>query len=360
MQLFVDLTAIVENIKTIKKQTNKEIMVVLKSDAYGLGAKDIISILRKTAIKMIALNKFSEYMELSSLLEGFKVLILESLTKRQIEQINCSSLIFSINSVEDALELRLIEQETHVHLRIDSGMHRLGISRIEQCLDALAILTKNQNIKIDGIYTHYASDENEEYYYQKQSEYFKQFISLYPFKDIHAAATSSLNKEIIGNLVRVGMAIYGYGNNSLKLKPSLSLYTRPVNIQKVLENIPIGYHQAYVTKAPSTIVTIPLGYDDIHGITEVYYDGKSYAVIGAICMNHMHILGDDKINNLSNLIVLSKNGIIKTTKYNWYHLLISLKKMPKCYIRRGSYDIPTVFKNTNGSYQKYQFRKRSH
>lgn len=359
MQLFVDLSNMATNINTIMKQTKKKLMVVLKSNAYGIGAKYLIPVLKHLAVEWIVLNKVSEYWELASQLDDFKILILESLTARQIEAINNDHVVFSINSLNDAKVISLTKKKIHVHLRIDSGMHRLGISTIDVCQKVLSILMKNQNIMIDGIYTHYASDEKENYYYQLQSNCFKDFINLYPFKEIHAAATSSLHKEIIGNFVRVGLAIYGYGNNQLKLKPTLSLYTRPVNIQMVEPNTPIGYHQAYITKTQSNIVTIPLGYDDICEIKEVYYKEKRYAVIGDICMNHMHILGDDKINNLSNLIVLSKNGIINITKYNWYHLLTSLKKMPKCYIRRGLYDLPTIFKKTDGSYQKYRFRKRS-
>lgn len=355
MSLIVDVDNIKKNIQIIKRITQKEVMVVQKSNAYDLNSKKIIPILKEENIKWIVYNKYQEYLDDQNLLDDVNVLVMESPTIH-----TCGySVVHTINNFHDACVLLKCQNKTRVHLQVDTGMNRLGIRSVDEAKKIIDILKTNQNISIEGIYTHFSSAEDEQIYYSKQIEAFKQYLTLYPFKYVHSAASSSLTKNIVGNMVRVGMSIYGYASSSLKLFPSLSLRVSPLNSFLVEKGNKIGYEQEYDVKRRGYISVLPLGYDDIIGITEITKGDKRYRIVGKICMNHLFIFSSTKINNLTRLNVLSKNDIITYRKYNWYLIITSMKKIPKNYLRRTNYDISKVFNRTDKTYQKYQFRKRS-
>lgn len=354
MSLFIDLDNIKNNINQIKQQLQKDIMVVLKNNAYELNSKKIIPILKETNVKWVVYNKFEEYLIDKDLLKGFDVLILES----PIDKYLNLPLVYSINSLSDAYIIIKSNISSHVHLQVDTGMNRLGIRSTKELLKVVELLNNN-NIIIDGIYTHFSSDLNEYEYYQKQINKFKNYISCYPFKHIHSASTHSLHKPILGNMIRIGMAIYGYDCKIDNLLPCLSYYVKPINNFLLDKEECVGYSQNYKTEKLSYISVLPIGYNDILGITEVRYKRVKYPIIGKMCMNHLFIKSGQKINNLTSLNVLSKNDIISYGNYNWYLIMTSMKKIPKNYIRRSNYDISTIFEKRTKKSRKYQFRKRS-
>lgn len=155
------------------------------------------------------------------------------------------------------------------------------------------------------------------------------------------------------------MAIYGYDGAINGLSPSLSYYVKPVNSFLLDKNECVGYSQMYKNKTPCYVSVLPIGYDDILGISEIRKDKNKYQIIGKMCMNHLFIKSSQKINNLTSLNVLSKNDIISYRNYNWYLIITSMKKIPKNYIRRSNYDISTVFEKRTEKSGKYKFRKRS-
>ncbi len=355
MSLIIDLESIKKNIKLIKNITNKELMIVQKSNAYELNSQKIIPLLKEENIKWIVYNKYIEYLKDKEILNNFNILIMESVTLKNIKL----PVTHTINNIYDAILISKIKNKIKVHLQVDTGMNRIGIRNINEASKIISMLSKNPNIIIEGIYTHFSSGDNEYEYYHKQVLMFKEYLKLYSFKIVHSAASNSLAKEITGNMVRVGMAIYGYGNHNLDLHPSISLKAPVINSFKVKCQDFIGYNQQFKVTTPGYISVIPLGYDDIMGISELTKNKARYRIVGKVCMNHLFIFSKHKINNLTKLNVLSKNDIIAYEKYDWYLIITSMKKIPKNYLRRSNYDLPKVFKRTNQTYQKYQFRKRS-
>lgn len=345
MPLFIYLDNIEKNVKIIKEKTNKEIMAVIKSDAYGLGAKQIIKTLKKSNINFFVFDKYQEYLKNQNYLKNAKVLILESVVKYQENQ----QIRYSINSLIDVYKIKNISFNIKVHLRIDTGMNRLGLRNKDELEIALKILRRNPNIDIEGIYTHFSSDALETKYYQKQKEKFKKIINDYQFKIVHANATRNINKEILGNYVRIGIGLYGYHQPFFKLHRSVSLNAKVVNVFNPTSQDKISYLQKKVKN--SKIGVINYGYNDVDlsDIKNIYLNGQKLKLLGKSCMNHTHFIANDKINYLSWLSIFPTNGIIVSSKdYNyqidWYRILTSLKKMPKNYLRRSNYDIPKIFK----------------
>ena len=345
MPLFIYVDNIEKNIQTIRKYTNKKIMAVVKSNAYGLGSKKIISILKKSNIDFFVFEKYKEYLECKELLNNQNILILESLSKYE----NNLNIRYSINNMIDVYNIKNINHPVKVHIRTDTGMNRLGIKNIEELKIVLSILESNENILIEGIYTHFSSDEFESNYFEKQQKEFKKLINTKEYNIIHANATKNLHKNIIGNYIRVGIGLYGYHNPYLKLLRSVSLNALPINVFRTTKNTKISYCQK--KSCNELIGVIGYGYNDLDfsNLHYIYKNNKKYKLIEKNCMNHTHFYADDKINYLSWLSILPTNGIIVYSKdynynINWYHLLTSLKGLPKNYIRRSNYDIPKILK----------------
>ena len=94
----------------------------------------------------------------------------------------------------------------------------------------IKILLNNNNINIDGIYTHFSSDVDDYITYYNEKNIFNKYLMLFKFNNVHSAATSSLHKNILGNMVRFGIGLYGYGNYHLKLNPSINFNCNIIKI----------------------------------------------------------------------------------------------------------------------------------
>ena len=357
LRLYVDLGNIIDNIELIHKQTNKEVMIVLKNNAYGTSSKEIIKALNYTKVKFIVYNTFFEYLKDKDYLDNYKILILSSVKK--IDVIDNKNIYYSVNSIDDALLFSNVKFNVNVHIQVDTGMNRIGIRSIEEYIKVLTILKSNKYINIDGIYTHFGSNCDEYEYYNNQCLKFNEYLKYFKFNNIHSAATSSLHKNIIGNSVRVGLGIYGYGNPYILLKPSIKFSVEIINKFSVHTGEMVGYDQEFVASCDTNIGVLPIGYNDISYIDLFYYNNTECKVIGKRCMNHTFVSLPKENNNISSLLVLPKNDIIYKKEYNWYYILTSMKNINKIYIRRFNYDIPTILKTTNKENKKYIIRRRS-
>lgn len=369
MPLFIYTNNVEDNIKIIKNYTKKKIMAVVKSDAYGLGANTIIKTLKKAKVNYFVFEKYKEYLQSVEVIENANVLIMESISLNQIQQEKNYNVAYTINSYIDAIKIKDINKKIKIHIRVDTGMNRFGIRNIEEFKKIINILKTNENIYLEGLYTHFSSPLLESNYYEKQRIIFQKYTNLYNFPIIHANATKTLHKKLIGNYVRIGMAMYGYHQPFINLKPTISLLERPVNVFKATKANKIGYSQLKTNKV---VGVLPIGYNEVDLSTVKYIrlqelglKNQKLKLFGKSCMNHTHFIGDDKINYLSWLSILPNNGIIVGSddyvfprQEDWYKILTSMKKLPKTYVRRSNYDLPKIF-NYRGQKGLYtRFRKR--
>ena len=292
LRIYVDLDNIKYNVNYIRNFTKKDIIAVVKSNAYGLGAKKIVKTLLKQNVQYFFFNKFNEYLVIKDLLFDKNVIIFESLSYDKILKYYTENIILTINSYNDFLIYQSTKMKIRTHLQVDTGMNRIGFS----CLDDVKKIIElcPPNILIEGIYTHYASSCDEYDYFEKQQERFKKYLSLYDFKIIHSNASSSLHKNIIGNMVRVGIGLYGY-HTKLQLKKSVFGTTKIINAFWSYPNMLIGYHGKYISKTREYIGVVDIGYYDSNLVNKVYIDNKKYMFVGKTCMNHAYITIDDKI-----------------------------------------------------------------
>lgn len=309
--LEVNLSNIENNIKQIKSKVGSNVTVapVIKANAYGIGACELKSILEKLDIKIVVVATIEEAIKLRK--KGYKqeIITLNELLPYEVEKIVKYNIVPGVSDINVAYKLNEISKKQNVissiHIEVDTGMGRVGKS-YEEILDFATKISKLKNIKIEGIYTHFSSaDENMEYT-QMQIEKFNKSVELlekngFKFKYIHASASSGiLNIENAKyNMVRPGIIVYGYMpsenlKNDIELKPSTKLISHIVFLKEVEKGTAIGYSRKYIAPDKRKIATIPLGYADgirrnLSNNGNVIINGKYAPIVGNICMDNFMV-----------------------------------------------------------------------
>lgn len=289
----IDLDAIASNVRFIKEYSGKKLIAVLKADAYGCGDIQIANTVIEAGADMIAVSSIDEALMLRN--EGYQgnILILGCTYKEDvpllIEQ-RISVTAFSEQWVEDICSTHC--QNLKIHLKVETGMNRIGFQNQEDLIHAKEMLLKNGCI-LEGIFTHFACADTSPQMTNAQFERFQDtYMALnYPFEWIHcdnSDATLSFSEQL-SNACRVGISLYGISSVTNKLTPALSLYSSIFMLKTVKPNQTIGYGATYTTKENEIIATIPIGYAD--GLTRanqnrhVYVDGNNAQIVGRICMD---------------------------------------------------------------------------
>ena len=297
LQMQINLKAILNNINKINQISNKKVIPVIKSNAYGLGDIEVGKYLSDHGIDYLAVVDTKEAKRLIDAQITANILVLNGISSSEMEFFEQNqNLIISVNSYKDALDIvqHCLIDGLRVHLQIETGMNRLGIKSVEECIEVINTL-KSANVKIEGIYTHFSSLNNLE----KQEKEFRKYLSLYKFAMIHCAATSTYQYATIGNYVRVGLQIYGFETND-NFTQAVTIYTTPIAINEIEAKETVGYGETFVASKAMRIAVLPVGYSDgycrnLSGFF-VYAEGKRYNVVGRICMNHIFIEIDEKVN----------------------------------------------------------------
>ncbi|HLD03217.1 MAG TPA: alanine racemase [Candidatus Dojkabacteria bacterium] len=320
------------NLNSVKKLTGSKVkaMAVVKANAYGHGAAG----LAKEA------EKYSDYFGVVCLYEarelreaGIKkpILILNYIDGESLPR--CVELSLSLNIMEEKLlkELDRISRKngkmTRIHVKVDSGMHRLGLMP-DAAIKFIPKIENYKNIFLQGIFTHFAtSDEKDLSFTNEQLSVFNKVLSELKKRKImipiiHAAnsATTLRLKEAHFDMVRPGIILYGLPPSSefklpFKPKPVMELKTQIVQIRRIGKGESVGYGRKFIAKKPTSVAAIPVGYAD--GFTrapnnwaEVLVRGKFAPIIGRVSMDQSSIDVTD-INNVragDEVVLIGKQG----------------------------------------------------
>ena len=294
--------ALINNVNLIKeKAKGKKILAVIKSNAYGHGLLPVARIL-KDHVDAFVVGDFEEALELYEHTRDIKIIVsLPPVEEREI--VETSRLNFSI-FVGNTQYLKWLNSlslpwPVKVHLEINTGMNRSGLTP-EELSEALEIIYNSKNLKLEGIFSHYATLPENTKFAQKQAEKFKSVIEKIPQKQdllIHMENSSGILKLLLDftNSVRPGISLYGLlTNNSTTshFKPVLSLYSTVIDVLKIRKGEGVSYDHLFKAKRDMYVATIPFGYGNgymwnLKGKAEVIVKGKRVPVVGKICMNHI-------------------------------------------------------------------------
>ncbi|MSU75298.1 MAG: alanine racemase [Candidatus Magasanikbacteria bacterium] len=306
----INKKAINYNIKLFRTLIGPKValMPVLKSNAYGHGLLLIAKICEKNkAVDCLCVFSLAEALELRHhrILKPILVLgFYETDEKKLIEAINFG-IRFPLYTVEQARRLNRAGEKARkkalVHLKIDIGTSRIGVLPHELA-DFIKKIKQLKFLECEGIWGHFASSEDDPIRTNQQNQVFEKAIGLAARnglkpKLIHAAcsATTILYKKIHYTAVRMGLALYGLNpspatKRKLQFEPVLSWYTKIIQLKSIPKDSKISYGGTFVTKRPSTIAIIPVGYWDgydrgLSNNSSVIVRGKRCLVRGRVCMN---------------------------------------------------------------------------
>lgn len=326
----IDLDSLVENIKEIEKQSHKTVFPVVKANAYGHGMLEIAAFLDNRSFPYICVSSIDEALQLVGVGISTPILIFSYVSRDAIEDFHQANFVYTVTSMSHLHEIEKLSAHVKLHLEINCGMNRYGIKP----KDYQEIQTQHD---IEGIYTHFSSNEINEYTI-RQSHLFKEFIQglKVPPKMVHVgnAPIELIKNEDYIHGLRLGLGMYGYRSDVHNLKPVLSLYSKINHIDTLFEGESLGYDQTYIATGEEKYATVPIGYGDgfdmRNNMSPVYINGDPYSIIGKICMDQLMVSINDAVHIKDQVELIGKSRdvlkISKDTGISPYVVLTSLSE----------------------------------
>ncbi len=306
------------NWQQIKKIANsRDIMPVVKADAYGHGANILAQLYENNGAYGFAVSNINEAIKLRKFGIKKDILVLGFTPIKYINQIYAYNITQTVYCKEYAEQLSVAASANNIiikaHLKLDTGMSRIGfnarndscnsVAEIEECL-------KLSNINYEGIFTHFSSADSIEpedvEYSDLQYSRFKKIADTlkakgYSFKFIHCcnSAASALRSSDNGNLIRPGIILYGASpsnglNLNLELKNVMSVKSVVSMVKTINKGDSVSYGRTFTVNKAMTVATVPIGYADgypraMSNRGFVLINGKKAPIVGRVCMDQLTV-----------------------------------------------------------------------
>ena len=325
----VDLNAIAHNTKVLKENTAKDrlMLAVVKANAYGHGLVQVAKVALENGADYLGVAIPEEGEQLRSAGIKAPILVLGGVNERGAEGSVRNDLIQTVFDVNRVYQLEKAAEAQNkcvsVHLKIDTGMGRIGVRSREEVNALLDAVNDCPHVKLTGAFTHFANADNEtDAYTQRQKAIFDELTAELPRGVVlHAAASaaSARYQETRYDMVRQGIALYGCkaGSSTLPVKPALSWHTEIVYVKKMKAGESISYGCTFTTEKETVIATLPVGFGDgyyriLSGKAKVLIGGKRCPVVGRVCMDQIMVdvtgLDDDEAYIGAPVVLLGCQG----------------------------------------------------
>jgi len=304
----IDLDVIADNCRQIKKWIGEktELMAVIKGNAYGHGAVMVAKTALENGATRLAAARVDEGIQVRKAGVEAPIFVLGYVPAEEMEAVVQWRITSPIMHWHTAKALSDISSSqgvvTPVHVKVDTGMGRFGLLP-DEVVDFVKRLITLPSIRLEGLYTQFAvADEADKTYTYQQFEIYKGVL-----KDLEQAGISipihhvcnspaTLNfPEMHLDMVRCGTAIYGHypspvTNQSVPLRPAMSLKSRVGRIRTLPAGSSISYGRAYTTTRPTTVALVPIGFGDglsrkLSNKGSVLIRGRRAPIVGRVCMD---------------------------------------------------------------------------
>lgn len=339
----INLDAIRANVSSFRKllSPDKELMAVVKANAYGHGAIPIAKEALATGATWLAVSLLEEAIQLRKAGIEAPILLFGYLPEEFAPIAQQYKITISINEASSFLELLAHVQQDipplTFHVKVDTGMSRLGIGDETDILQLISHYQEyqekttqdNRLLRWEGIYTHLATaDEEDTVYFDKQITVFKNVLELIKKQGLEIPYVHMENSAGIirvpqfpdTNLVRLGISMYGlYPSSEMKkkisfsLQPAFSLHTSFSLIKQVKTNTGVSYGVTYVTEGVKWLGTIPIGYADgwnrrLSNQADVLVMGHRMKLVGKICMDQSIVELDHNYSKHDRVTLIGSQG----------------------------------------------------
>ncbi len=299
---FIDLPNYSHNVSVAQKLSGGEVMAIVKANGYGHGAEKLAEYAKeKNGIKIFGVATISEAIKLRNVLgNGVDIVVFGYIDKNFYEDVYKKNIILTVYDwyVAEGYHnfLKKMGSKANVVIKLETGMNRLGFDVDNFDFEMFKQTYDYFNISI--VMTHLASSDSDFQYTNWQMERFDNFINKYNV----ICPTSVFNSSAVVNFknkysfTRPGIMTYGYvyANYNVNLKPVMYIYSKIVQIKRILKGEYVSYNGTYRAERDMVIGVIPMGYADgyfrcFSNKAHVYIDGVICPVVGNVCMDIMMV-----------------------------------------------------------------------
>ena len=363
----VNLDRLVHNYRELSKAAiSARVMCVVKANAYGHGAVICATKLEQAGCTQFGVATLEEAIELRRGGIRSKILLLNHLDKNRINDALDENIDITVFSLELAQAIsKKAKGPVNIHIKLDTGLNRIGF-KPNETLKNITKINALPNINIEGVFTHYASSfAKDTSYTEFQTSVFNDICNELTNEGInigikHAANSAAVIKhpKTHFGMVRIGISLYGcypfddIRETDVKLLPCMQL---KASINRVIDLGPgeaVSYGGLFVTKRPTKLATIPIGYADgvcavLTGKLEVLVNGQIAPVVGKICMDQCMIdvtdvRGDVNVGDEAVIFGEQKSGFIPVEQpaaqigtINYEMLCMVSRRVPRYYTENG-------------------------
>ncbi len=307
----INLDHLIENYKAFRHALPEgmRLLACVKADAYGHGAVEVARALEQAGADYLSVAFLDEAIQLRRAGIQVPVLVLGYTPPEGIQaawEHRVTVTVFSPEVLEAIRRLpeASLERPLKVHVKIDSGMGRLGLLPGDGAVSFIEEAAALPQAEVEGMFTHFSkADEEDKSYTQVQYRRFAGVVAAMEQKGIRLpilhtgnSATAIDMPELSFNMVRIGISLYGLypsdevNRQRVALRPVMSLKTNISLVKKLPPHWGVSYGARYVTEAEEMIATLPIGYADgysrmLSGKAEVLIRGRRVPVAGTICMD---------------------------------------------------------------------------
>lgn len=368
----IDLDAIAYNMEQMKQNIRPEtkVMAVIKADGYGHGAVQIAEMMERwNYIWGFAVATLDEAVVLRT--EGIQkpILVLGCVFPDQYMEMLKHEIRMNIYTEEMAESIsRMAAREgktAYMHIKLDTGMSRLGFGINEQSAETIKRISKMPNVNMEGIFTHFTkADEKDKSFTKKQIQAFVWMTERLKEKNVRFTYEHCSNSagiidvpEANFDIVRAGISTYGLypseevDKTNVKLKPALALKSHVAFVKEIERGTPVSYGGTFVAKEKMKIATIPVGYADgyprsLSNKGYVLIRGKKAPILGRVCMDQF-MVDVTQIEGVSfgdKVTMIGKDGneILPVEvlselsgRFNYEFVCDLGKRIPRVYVRDG-------------------------
>ena len=295
--LEIDLDKLKANARYFISKSGKKLIGVIKANGYGIVDHVEAKTLKEVGVDFFAVSSLDEALHLRKNGIDDSILILGSVPFDSMDLIRENDL--SIVTVSRRFVEECDLRDVKIHLKLDTGMNRIGIDPDEATF--ILNILKEKDAVIEGVMSHFSSADTDEEYSLEQYQLFRDTVRAlnYDFPYIHMSATDAaiLVDDDICNAQRIGLGLLGLSSYETALQPCISLYSEVSMVKKLNKGETVSYGRHYTSDGNGYLLTIPLGYADgfyrSNTGKQVYCENEYGKIVGSVCMDQMMILSEN-------------------------------------------------------------------
>ena len=330
----ISKSAILHNLSQYQRLVGDKvkIMPVVKSNAYGHGMVAVAKLV-ESKVFWFGVASLGEAINLRENNIRKRIFVLSYAPQELLERVIKLKIDLPVYDFENAKLISKIAVKSkslaRVHIKIDTGTSRVGVLP-KQASEFIEKINKLPNVKIEGLYSHFAASEDDEKYTKKQLEYFNNVLArsnfTIPYQHFACSAASLVEPLSHFNMIRLGLALYGLWPSDrvrrivqkkyswFNLKPALTWKTKIIQIKKLPAGTKIGYGGTYTVNKKTKLAVLAVGYWEgydrrLSNLGEVMVKGVRCKVLGRVCMN-LTMIDVTRVKNVKigdEAVLLGKN-----------------------------------------------------